>query len=1207
MSVYPPPLSQSQIFNPTYFSETTTAIIGGGSSAPAVDYLEYPDAQGAETFSSNAGDNTLVVGATELSIGYDKLTTPKGIALNGQGFAYDNGTAVSTTTWSGLQTKIEAIQALAPASDSTTLNVNNAITIQNGESPIGTNNIILSASAGDNQLLLNDDAGEVGYVLTSGGADGSMTWAVGGGGGSQNLASVLAVSPAGVANAEQTITLSKVGYLSADGTNVVSGSGMAMDFQGTGVISNLSFKNDITPNTSTLQQYDSSLFPPIDNQPQNETYSEAGKIEIKHTDKIDDVASTDYLSLEPTRVGIAVANGLVDYGTSGQVLTTGGEAGNLSWTTTPFTSLEQAIQTGSGFASSSFQIVGAIGTDIHTEMSSTKLEAQSITTNGIDETTHTNSVSPEMSQIKDTVTSTGISVAMSLTPRTLHYTENDIIEASYDYDHLNLSKTDKDSNLLEASLYPNELTLANSLYLDSSLVVGRNKFQIGADEGVAGQVIGKDVNGDLAWVTGSGATPSLAEVLAVAPEGVANADQSIYLSRGVNESYPYGIQTILNDSGGVLTTSFQLTENYGEKFKSGLLSPTQVYMTTEDNTTPGVLNTRVSQLTANSLALQTITGSSPEINLAQITVNDIVLLSQPGFPTSSGIQIKRTKQIGLMTDNTYDYGTAGQVLTSGGSDGVLSWADGGATPSLAQVLAVAPAGVGDANQTITLTDGVNTSTIGTSLQLTDDTYSTTLGQNGLISTRPALEIQNDTLINIGTNIDVSNLIEIGNLSSTISLVGEVNAPTPATNISSTIIPTTAWVNTFFATISSLSDYLTTASASATYQTLAGMSDYLTTASASATYQTLAGMSAYLTTSSASATYQTLAGMASYLTTATASSTYQTLAGMGSYLTTATASSTYQTLSGMSAYLTITSANSTFQTIAGMSSYLTTATASSTYQTLAGMSAYLTTATASSTYQTISGLGSALATVTPITIGTNAGSANAITIGNNSGSTSTYSLVGVKGKFSINDVLFSGGEGGTTALSVASYTIPADALRNSLYTLVISGTANPTPLNFPTDDTGGKYITIFNAGSQGVECRCSASPTRLFVGGNNGLAGGTTYSIRANQVVQFLSSGSSGFLVFAQTNPNSNQTNYPYPLQTQTTNQRITSTRITGASVNGTFTYASAFNAVPAVVLTAEDATGNHTMTLRTSTTSGFTYVSSTGSFPTALSIHIVGT
>jgi len=249
--------------------------------------------------------------------------------------------------------------------------------------------------------------------------------------------------------------------------------------------------------------------------------------------------------------------------------------------------------------------------------------------------------------------------------------------------------------------------------------------------------------------------------------------------------------------------------------------------------------------------------------------------------------------------------------------------------------------------------------------------------------------------------------------------------------------------------------------------------------------------------------------------------------------------------------------------------------------------------------------------TLINIGTDDNGANAITIGHTSATTADYSPVNINGKFSINNVLFSGGEGGSSQLGVASYTIPQDALRNSLFTLIIAGTATPTPLNFPTDDTGGKYITIFNAGSQSVRCQCSASPVRPFVGGNNGLAGGTTYAIRANQVVQFLSAGSQGFLVFAQSNPNSNVGTYPFPVQSLTTNQRVIATTITGASVNGTFTYTSItgqqnFASPPAVVLTAQDATGNHIMTLRTNTTSGFTYVSSTGSFPTTLHIYALG-
>lgn len=249
--------------------------------------------------------------------------------------------------------------------------------------------------------------------------------------------------------------------------------------------------------------------------------------------------------------------------------------------------------------------------------------------------------------------------------------------------------------------------------------------------------------------------------------------------------------------------------------------------------------------------------------------------------------------------------------------------------------------------------------------------------------------------------------------------------------------------------------------------------------------------------------------------------------------------------------------------------------------------------------------------TLINIGTDDNGPNTITIGHTSATTADYSPVNINGKFSINGVLFSGADGGTSQLGVASYTIPQDALRNSLYTLIIAGTATPTPLNFPTNDTGGKYITIFNGGVQSIRCQCSAVPTRPFVGGNNGLAGGTTYAIRPNQTVQFLSAGAQGFLLFAQSIPNSNVGNYPFPIQSLTTNQRVIATRITGASVNGTFTYTSiagqlAFTSIPAVVCTAEDATGNHTITLRTSTTTGFTYVSSAGGFPTAMSFYALG-
>jgi hypothetical protein len=1139
--------------------------------------LEFPTAQGAETWTANSGNNELVVGAGSISIGYDVLTVPKGVAFSGQGFAYNNGSVVSNTTWAGLQTKIEAIQALAPASDATTLNVNDAITIQNGESPVGTNTIILSASAGDNQLLLNDDAGTAGYVLTSGGPDGSMTWSAGGGGGG--------------------------------------------------------------------------------------------------------------------------------------------------------TTLEEAITNGGGVANSSFQIQEAL-TPNYSQMANNGFIVQNVDGGAIFppvNTTTTSNLSP--ASLVLTNENQGNTLTATIGVNSVSYrTSSGIYEAEYEEDHMRVWNDGKGVPIY-STIYPNEITLYDATYTGTEglMTIKRNKFQIGNDEGVAGQAIGKDGNGDLAWITGSGATPNLDAVLTEGNEST----QSIVLR--VNPTDETGNKATFSASSGSYLTydnfvvvnqtladsgKIQITTgNPDTNGSENVLQSNSVYIRNATQSTNITANTtsilngdananhnlisldsvnsiltmesvqtgvnkvntlglnglsisdsvadETSTLSTNNLSLISgdINTTFTEVSLSstdttmlvktqgvgvlrqtQITNNAVQVFESLGVGQENYVSLE-PKRLGIDVDGTLDYGTAGQVLTSGGSDGVLSWANGaGATPNLNAVLtegnssdqsillqqSVIDSGyklsldttgvinsyyntttnvlenqnslnrdgmfltqddvetigsslearttsisvrnnntttgidksiaidTGTASSTpyvnlyntqtgitkqtaistdnLNITDGTLTSNLTTTgLQFTDADYSTTLGQNGLISTRPALEIQNDTLISIGTNQGVSNYIEIGNLDSTISLVGEVNAPTPATNISSTVIPTTAWVNTFFATISSLSNYLTTASASATYQTLAGMASYLTTASASATYQTLAGMG----------------------------------------------------------------------------SYLTTATASSTYQTLAGMSAYLTTATASSTYQTISGLGSALATITPITIGTSAGSANAITIGNNSGSTSTYSLVGVKGKFSINDVLFSGGDGGTTQLGVASYTIPADAVRNSLYTLIIAGTANPTPVAFPTDDTGGKYITIYNAGSQGIRCECSASPTRLFVGGNNGLAGGTTYAIRANQVVQFLSAGSSGFLVFAQTNPNSNQGLYPYPVQSLTTNQRVIATRITGASVNGTFTYTSIsgqqnFASPASVQLTAEDATGNHTMTLRTNTVAGFTYVSSTGSFPTTLHIYALG-
>jgi len=205
-------------------------------------------------------------------------------------------------------------------------------------------------------------------------------------------------------------------------------------------------------------------------------------------------------------------------------------------------------------------------------------------------------------------------------------------------------------------------------------------------------------------------------------------------------------------------------------------------------------------------------------------------------------------------------------------------------------------------------------------------------------------------------------------------------------------------STTYATIASLSNYLTIASASATYLTLisasttyatiASLSAYLTTASAASTYATIASLSAYLTTASAASTYATIASLSSYLTTASAASTYLSIVDASTtyltqanavltYLTIATASTTYATIASLGSYLTTASASSTYLSIVDASttyltqanavlSYLTIATASTTYATIASLGSYLTTASAATTYATIASLGSYLTTASAAT-------------------------------------------------------------------------------------------------------------------------------------------------------------------------------------------------------------------------------------------------
>lgn len=192
MSAFPPPLSQAPIFNPALFSSAVTSVISSAPPAPpTATYLEFPEAQGAESFTS--GSNRTTIGANNLAILKNVGVGDNGIIFGADGLVYNGTLGPLGITWSNLATKIEAIQSLTQATDATTLNVNNSISIQNGETTsLPAQKIVISADATGNRISLNGDYGTAGLVLSSGGSAGDIYWGSGGSPGSVGtLAEVL--------------------------------------------------------------------------------------------------------------------------------------------------------------------------------------------------------------------------------------------------------------------------------------------------------------------------------------------------------------------------------------------------------------------------------------------------------------------------------------------------------------------------------------------------------------------------------------------------------------------------------------------------------------------------------------------------------------------------------------------------------------------------------------------------------------------------------------------------------------------------------------------------------------------------------------------------------------------------------------------------------------------------------------------------------
>jgi hypothetical protein len=166
---YPPPIGITDIFNPDQFPQTFT-LLQQFINAGLGTFLTFPVAQGNQSWEEN---------------GFSFTIGAEGLEYNG-----------TTTTWANLQTKIEAIQALSQASNTKTLNVNNAIRIQNGEtepSPLLQYIQLIADTDGHNKLSLSGSLGDANQVLASGGANGSLAWVTQTGGTSQfgTLAEVL--------------------------------------------------------------------------------------------------------------------------------------------------------------------------------------------------------------------------------------------------------------------------------------------------------------------------------------------------------------------------------------------------------------------------------------------------------------------------------------------------------------------------------------------------------------------------------------------------------------------------------------------------------------------------------------------------------------------------------------------------------------------------------------------------------------------------------------------------------------------------------------------------------------------------------------------------------------------------------------------------------------------------------------------------------
>jgi len=383
---------------------------------------------------------------------------------------------------------------------------------------------------------------------------------------------------------------------------------------------------------------------------------------------IDPEYITHTLTLEASRIGI---DG--DFGEVGQVLGKD-EDNNPAWITGGGgggTTLEQAITNGSGYATSSFQIQ-QIESPNYTEMADDGFVAYNVDNGPLlppIPTTTSSTLSPASLVLVSAVSGSETKTTTIGVDSVSYRTSTNGYEAEYDEDHMRVWLDGKGSPIY-TTIYPNEITLYDDTFamVGGTLKIERNKFEIGNDAGSAGQAIGKDVNGDLAWITaGGGGSQNLASVLDVDPAGLANLGQNINIPAGDIAQY-VGVNSFMSGdavyiSANETSTPNEITDYTGfniegySTFRIDTISDPQTQVQTD--ITPASTNIR--NISGDPSITATSFGNTQ--NATSITIQSDSIVSSVSTTTKSAIltadsldiQDFSSEDLGVLNKNSLEF------------------------------------------------------------------------------------------------------------------------------------------------------------------------------------------------------------------------------------------------------------------------------------------------------------------------------------------------------------------------------------------------------------------------------------------------------------------------------------------------------------------------------------------------------------------------